>query len=48
MSKLIPESVMYPTPLKIYTISLQEYYTQDNKTEYLFLLTVANWHHMEI
>jgi hypothetical protein len=49
MSKIIPKEVKYPTPLRINSINIHYFYEVDNKTlEYYLLLSVANWHHMEI
>lgn len=49
LPQLIPKEVKYPTPLKVHSISIHYYFETANKTlEYYLLLSVANWHHMEV
>lgn len=49
LAKIIPREVKYPTPLKIQTINIHYSYETNNKTiDYYLLLSVANWHHMEL
>jgi hypothetical protein len=49
LAKIIPREVKYPTPLRVHSINIHYYYETANKTlEYYLLLSVANWHHMEL
>lgn len=49
LSKFIPKEIKYPTPLKVHSINIHYFYESANKTlEYYLLLSVANWHHIEL
>jgi hypothetical protein len=39
---------LIPEPLRILTISIIEHDIVNNRSEYILLLTVANWHHIEV
>jgi len=43
----MPED-LFPDPLRILTISIVDYENDANRTTYQLLLTVANWHHIEV
>jgi hypothetical protein len=43
----MPEELI-PDPLRILTISIIEYNIVNNLSVYTLLLTVANWHHIEV
>lgn len=43
----MPEDLI-PDPLRILTISIVEHENDNNRTTYQLLLTVANWHHIEV
>jgi hypothetical protein len=46
----MPPQTRPPTPMRVMTINIHYYVTgnQDKSVKYYLLLTVANWHHMEI
>ena len=45
---MIPTEIKYPTPIRVQTVTIHYAY-QDNRTvQYYLLLTVQNWHHMEL
>lgn len=43
----MPEDLI-PDPLRILTISIVDHENDNNRTNYQLLLTVANWHHIEV
>lgn len=46
---MIPKDIKYPTPLKVTTVNIHYYYEMSqNRIEYYLILSVANWHHMEV
>ena len=52
LNRLIPDSAMHPSPLRVLNIDIIDYtiMTKNNftKLEFIFLLTVKNWHHLEV
>lgn len=52
LNKLIPDSALHPNPLKVINIDIVDYTIKTKNTttniEYIFLLTVKNWHHIEL
>lgn len=43
----MPEDLI-PDPLRILTLSIVDHENDNNRTTYQILLTVANWHHIEV
>lgn len=49
LNKFIPKEIKSPTPLKVHSINIHYFYESANKTlDYYLLLSVANWHHIEL
>lgn len=51
LNRMIPESVKHPTPLRVININIVDYTVRTQprmKIEYVLLLTVRNWHHIEL
>jgi hypothetical protein len=49
LNKFLPKEVRFPSPLKIHTITIHYFFETANKQlEYYLLLSVGNWHHMEL
>lgn len=51
LNNLIPKSIAHPTPLRVININMIDYTVRTSpklKTEYVFILTVKNWHHLEL
>lgn len=48
LDDIIPHQIKYPSPLKVQNIAIHYAYDEGKEVEYYLLLTVQNWHHMEI
>jgi len=49
LAKFIPKEVKFPTPLRVHSIKIHyRFEAADKKMDYYLLLSVANWHHMEL
>jgi len=49
LEQILPHEIKYPTPLRVQNIAIHFAFDDQNKTvEYYLLLSVTNWHHMEL
>lgn len=52
LHSLIPKSIVYPDPLRVMGINIVDYTAKSSQgkyqIEYIFLITVKNWHHLEM
>lgn len=49
LNSLFPESAKHPSPLRVININILDYtvkFQARMRIEYVFILTVKNWHHV--